>query len=119
MLGLAGCSGGSMDGMGAIGSTGAGPVGLSGASAEGRTDLETRQACRQRVNEMYEIRNRSEIYAANPSENTPSSANSQVGVPSRGLSSQFAHDQSVADCVRNAGTGAERVDMPPPSPRGR
>lgn len=112
MLALSACSAGSMGGAGAS----SGAVGPSGTAAEGRTDLATQQACRQRVNEMYEVRNRSDIYAANPAENSPSSAYSLAGVPSRGLSDQFAYGRSVAECERNAGTGAQRVDTPPPPP---
>jgi hypothetical protein len=64
---------------------------------------------------MYDIRDRGDIYAANPSSNTPYSANSYAGVPSRGLSGQFAYDEAVAACEHNALTGAD-IDTPPPAP---
>jgi hypothetical protein len=65
---------------------------------------------------MYEQRDRSRIYAANSSANTPYSANSSVGVPSQGLSGQFAYDQTIAECERNSGTGAQLPDNPTASP---
>jgi hypothetical protein len=101
ILALSACSGGPLGGR-----TSSDAVGPSGTAAAGPTDLATQQACRRRVNEMYDIRDRGDIYAANPSVNTPFSANYQAGVPSRGLSSQFAYEQSLADCERNATNGA-------------
>jgi hypothetical protein len=101
MLALSACSGGPLGGLfGGHASSDA--VGPSGAAGPGPVDLATQQACRRRVNEMYEIRDRGDIYAANPSSNTPSSANSEVGVPSRGLASQFAYERSRADCERDS-----------------
>jgi hypothetical protein len=114
MLALSACSAGSM-GPGDFGA-----VGPSGDAGQTRTDLATQSACRQRANEMYEQRDRSRIYAANSAENTPYSANSSVGVPSRGLSGQFAYDQTIAECERNTGTGASLPDNPvTPPPRVR
>jgi len=85
-------------------------VGPSGAaSAGGGANLATQQACRQRANEMYEQRNRADLYSASPSTNTPYSGNSYVGVPSRGLSGEFAYGQTVAECERNAATGGPAV----------
>jgi hypothetical protein len=106
LLALSACSSGSLGG---------GPGGFTGASSGPGPDIATQQACRQRVNEMYEVRDRGDIYAANPSSNTPSSANSYVGVPSRGLSSQFAYEKSVAECEHNSLNGAD-IDNPPPAP---
>ncbi|MGA3002351.1 MAG: hypothetical protein ABSE20_11525 [Acetobacteraceae bacterium] len=110
LLALAACSAGPMGG------AGDNAVGPSGSAAEGNTDLATQQACRQRVNEMYEVRNRGDIYTANPSVNSPFSANYQPDVPSRGLSNQFAYDQSLAECERNSANGAEGSTMAPPPP---
>jgi hypothetical protein len=90
--------------------------------AVGGPDLATQQACRQRVNEMYEVRNRGDIYSPNPSVNSPFSANYQPDVPTRGLSNQFAYGQSVAECEHNNVNGAERPAIqppPPPAVRGR
>lgn len=116
MLALTACSAGPLGGSGSGGDV----VGPSGMASEGPTDLATQQACRQRVNEMFEIRDRGDVYAANPTTNTPYSANSSVGVPSHGLSNQFAYDQTVAECERNArnGTGPELIPPPVPSPSG-
>lgn len=91
-------------------------VGPSGPAAAGNTDLATQQACRRRVNEMYETRSRGEIYASNPSVNSPFSANYESGIPSRGLSNQFAYDQSVTECEHNAANGADRPAVAPPPP---
>jgi hypothetical protein len=111
MLALSACS---------AGSSGSSAVGPSGDAGQSRPDLATQTACRQRANEMYEQRDRSRIYAANSAENSPSSANSYVGVPSRGLSEQFAYDQTISECERNTGTGAQLPDNPvAPPPRGR
>jgi hypothetical protein len=102
---LPGCSAGPMGGD---------AVGPSGPA--GRADLATQHACRARVNEMYETRNRADIYAPNSMANSPYSANSQVGVPSTGLSSRFAYEQSVAECERNAVSDAGDAAVPPASP---
>jgi hypothetical protein len=91
-------------------------VGPSGTAASSQADLATQQACRQRVNEMYEVRDRGAIYTPNPSVNTPFSANYQPDVPSRGLSNQFSYDQSVAECEHNAATGADSSPLPLPAP---
>jgi hypothetical protein len=116
LLTLAACSAGSMGGAGDS------VPGPSGVAAAGNTDLATQQACRQRVNEMYEVRNRGDIYTANPSVNSPFSANYQPDVPSRGLSNQFAYDQSLVECEHNATNGAEGPTIapsPPPAAKGR
>jgi hypothetical protein len=106
LMALSSCSAGPMGGAG--GSV----VGPSGAAAQGQANLETQQACRQRANEIFDQRNRGDIYAANPSVNTPYSANYQPGITSRGLPGQFAYEQTQADCERN---GA-RVDTAAPAP---
>jgi hypothetical protein len=99
LLALSGCSVGGMGGFAGD------AVGPSGTAAERRTDLETQQACRDRTNEMYEQRDRAQIYAPASSVNTPFSANYQPDVPSRGLSNQFAYERTRAECER-AGIGA-------------
>jgi hypothetical protein len=113
-LALAACSAGPMGG---ISDEAVGPSG----PATGQTSLATQQACRQRINEMYEVRDRGAIYTPNPSVNTPFSANYQPDVPSRGLSNQFAYDQNVAECEHNAETGANSTAVPPspPAAKGR
>jgi hypothetical protein len=114
MLALSACSAGPM------GSSESSAVGPSGDPGQSRTDLAAQAACRQRANEMYEQRDRSRIYGANSTANTPYSANSSVGVPSQGLSGQFAYDETIAECERNTGTGAQLPDnsgVPPPRVR--
>jgi hypothetical protein len=116
LLALVACSAGPMGG------ASDNAVGPSGPAAGGGADLATQQACRQRVDEMYEVRNRGDIYTSNPSVNSPFSANYQPDVPSRGLSNQFAYGQSVAECEHNTANGAEgRIIAPasPPAAKGR
>nr|WP_294521188.1 hypothetical protein [uncultured Rhodopila sp.] len=81
-------------------------------TAQQQADAQTAAACRQRANEIFDRQNRGAIYAANPSTNSPFSANFTGDNPSRGLSQQFAHDRQVSDCIRNSGTGAERSQPP-------
>jgi hypothetical protein len=108
LLTLTACSAGSLNPGG-----GSYAIGPSGAGARGQPSLATQQACRQRTSEIFEKRNRPEIYAANPSLNSPFSANFQPDVPSRGLSTQFAYEQTAAECERNAGTASSRTDTLP------
>ncbi len=76
----------------------------------------TQAACRQRVNEMYERRNRAEIYAPNPAMNSPYSGGYQSGLSTRALSSQFDYDRTLRECERNSGTGEDRSQAPVPPP---
>jgi hypothetical protein len=114
LLGLAACSSGPLgSGGGPPSYSAVGPSGDAGAmGGDGRTSLDTQMACRQRVNEMYDRRNRAEIYAANPSVNTPQSANYASGISSRGLSNQFGYEQTIAECERNAGTATGPIAAP-------
>ncbi len=107
---LSACSAGSMGGS-------APTVEPNGVVIDGSTDLATQQACRERVNEMYNIRERGEIYAPASAVNTPYSSNYEAGVPSRGLSNQFAYGQSLAECERNArnGSGPTLTPAAPPA----
>jgi hypothetical protein len=109
LLALAACSAGPMGGASDS------AVGPSGPASTGGADLATQQACRQRVNEMYEVRNRGDIYSSNSSVNTPYSASYQSGVPTRGLSNQFAYDESLAECEHNTANGAEGPTVAPPA----
>lgn len=111
-LTLSACSAGSLGG-----GSSSSAVGPSGTAADQRATLATQAACRDQVNQMYEIRDRAEIYSPNPSVNTPFSANYQPDVPSRGLSQQFGYDQARADCEHSAATGG--TDAPPPPATGR
>ena len=108
MLALGGCSAGSL----APGGSSA-----SGPAADSRTDLATQTACRTRANEMYDRRNRAEIYSANSTMNSPFSANYQPGTTNQGLAERFSFEQMVSECIRNAGTGPERPVPPAPQAR--
>jgi hypothetical protein len=109
MLALSACSAGSM---GASGDA----VGPSGTAAERRTDLATQEACRSRVNEMYERRDRADIYVPASSVNTPYSANYEAGVTSRGLANQFDFERTLAECERDSGTAVDPMVAPAPAP---
>lgn len=103
MLALSGCSAGSL---------GSGGSGASSTALDGTVSVATQAACRQRVNEMYERRNRVDIYAANSAVNSPYSAGYQSGLSSRALSGQFDFERTLRECERNSGTGAERPMTP-------
>jgi hypothetical protein len=107
MLVLSGCSAGSMS---------------SGGS--GQADMATHVACAERVNQIYDARDREDIYAANPSMNSPFSANYQAGVSSRGLANEFEYRRMQTDCEHDSGpAAAEQSDTPvttvAPAPKGR
>jgi hypothetical protein len=71
-------------------------------------DQQTRVACQKRAEQAYDQQNRGAIYSPSSPVNTPYSANYFPESSEGGLSSLFAHEQMVSDCVRNTGTGAER-----------
>ena len=62
LLALSGCDSGPLSSSGGPSYSAVGP---SGVAAQSRSDLETRDACRERANEMYDKRGRAEIYAPN------------------------------------------------------
>lgn len=114
LLAVAGCSAGGLT------PRGSGPASFGpDAAANNRSNLATQVACRQRVNEIYDRRNRAEIYAANGTVNSPFSSGYQSGLASRGLGDQFAYGQTLSDCERTAGTGSERSVAAPPVIKGR
>jgi len=84
------------------------------ASGQAQADAETRAACQQRAEQAYDQRNRAEIYSPPATVNTPYSANFVPATSDRGLSDLFAHDRMVSDCVRNTGTGTERIPASAP-----
>ena len=86
-------------------------------TGQAQADAETRAACRQRAEAVYDQQNRGQIYSPLPSVNSPFSANYLPDQPDRGLSQLYAHDKLVSDCVRNNGTGAERSQPRPAVPR--
>jgi hypothetical protein len=87
-----------------------------GAGGETHADAATQAACRQRADQIYNQQNRGDIYRPLEAVNTPSSAGYAPGATDRGLSELFARDQTIRDCVRNTGTGAERSEEPPSGP---
>lgn len=109
VLMLAACSAGPMG-------PGSGAVGPSGDAGRQSAARETQDACRTRVNEMYDRRDRADIYAANPWNSTPYSAGYQSGISSRGLANQFDYERTRLECERITGTGAERSAPSPAAP---
>lgn len=86
------------------------------SGGQARADAQTRAACEQRAEQVYEQQNRAEIYSPPSPVNTPYSANYLPDSSTRGLSDLFAHDRMISDCVRNTGTGAERDEPDVPRP---
>jgi len=75
-------------------------------SGQARADAETAAACRQRAEQVYDIRHRDVIYSPLPQVDSPFASNYRPGaVPSENLSALHEHDQLITDCIRN--TGAE------------
>lgn len=102
-VGLAACET-PQGGMGGMGAT---------STGDARTDAAILAACRQRANEVYDRRNRAEIYAPQYGGNSPLSGTyTDVGV-NRGLSAQFAFEQMVRDCVRTANITGGSAGAPP------
>jgi predicted small lipoprotein YifL len=88
------------------------------ASGQARANAETAAACRQRADEVYNMRHRDTIYAPPSEVNTPFSANYQPGVQDRGLSAIFERDSMVSDCERNIGAEGDRTPEQGASPPG-
>ncbi len=79
------------------------------SSGDAKADAAVLQACRQRANEVYDRRNRAEIYAPQYGGNSPLSGGyTDVGI-NRGLSAQFSFEQMVRDCVRQSNVSGERA----------
>ncbi|HYZ21102.1 MAG TPA: hypothetical protein VE690_02990 [Rhodopila sp.] len=83
-------------------------------TGQAQADAETRVACEQRAEAVYNQQNRADIYSPAPSVNTPFSANYLPGQSDRGLSQLFAHDRLVSDCIRNKGSTPLPAPAPPP-----
>jgi hypothetical protein len=102
-----------------------GAVAVSGCqtrpvTGQAEADAQTRAACRQRAEQIYETQNRGAIYGAPMQVNTPQSGNYTPVVTDRGLADLFANNRLIDDCIRNTGTGAE-VSQPagnPTTPKG-
>ncbi len=82
------------------------------ATGQAEADAQTRAACRQRAEQIYDVQNRGAIYSAPSQVNTPQSGNYTPVVSDRGLSELFANNRLVDDCIRNTGTGAEVSSAP-------
>jgi hypothetical protein len=78
-------------------------------TAASRANQATVAACRTRAEDIYVSQNRDLIYR-NDTSSTPYSAGPNTGIPTHGLSSLFANQQVVDDCVRNTGAQAPRDD---------
>lgn len=109
MLALTGCSAGSSG-------PSANAVGPSGDAGRLSAARETQDACRARANELYDRRDRAEIYTASPWNNTPYSSAYQSGISSRGLARQFDYERTRLECETITGTGADRTPAPPAAP---
>lgn len=82
-------------------------------TGQARANAETVAACRQQAEQVYEIRNRADIYRPPPAIDTPSSgAYAPAGMNDRRLSDLYTHDQLINDCVRNTGTQTYRGQQP-------
>ena len=91
-------------------------------TSQQRADQAVIAACRQRAEEVYQRQNRAQLYQSGNSV-TPYSAAPTTGLPTQGLSTLYAHDQLVEDCIRNTGTQTQRgagsagpAESPQPAP---
>jgi hypothetical protein len=78
-------------------------------SSANRASQATLAACRHRAEDVYVSQNRDLIYQ-NDTSSTPYSAGPNTGIPTHGLSSLFANQREVDDCVRNTGSQEPRDD---------
>jgi hypothetical protein len=91
-------------------------------SAQSLANAQTAAACRQRADQVYNMRHRDTIYSPPADVNTPFSAGYAPGEEDRGLSRLFERDSMVSDCVRNTGAEGDRTPeseqgtLPPPGP---
>jgi hypothetical protein len=79
---------------------------------QGGMDAAVLDACRQRANEIYDRQNRAAIYAPQSGVNSPLSGNYVESALTRGLSSQFAHEQLIRECIRTANVTSGRGEVP-------
>jgi hypothetical protein len=81
------------------------PVG----SPQAQADAATMAACRQRADQVYNVRHRDTIYAAAPNVNVPSSGSYAPGAEDQNLAGIFERDSMLSDCVRNTGVEGDRT----------
>jgi hypothetical protein len=80
-------------------------------SGQARADAETVAACRERAEQVYDIRHRGDIYSPPPQVDTPFSSNYAPGTPDQTLAALHEHDELINDCVRNTGTETNRSNQ--------
>lgn len=90
---------------------------LPPTTSDARENAATMAACRQRAEQVYDIRHRDAIYAMQSGANSPYSASYVPGVPERGLSQLYEQDTMVSDCVRNTGVEGDRTPDQAPAPQ--
>jgi hypothetical protein len=79
-------------------------------SGQARADAETAAACRQRAEQVYDIRHRGDIYSPLPQVDSPFASNYAPGLPDdRNLAALHEHDQLITDCIRNTGAETSRT----------
>jgi hypothetical protein len=94
-----------------------GPVAPGVEVPAGGSALQTQIACRDRVNQIYTQRDRTEIYRPASTVNTPFSSDYQPGITSRGLADQYEYERTRSDCERNTGSGPNEADVTRPPGR--
>lgn len=88
-------------------------------SPQAQANAETAAACRQRADEVYNVRHRDTFYPTPSEMNTPSSADYAPGMEDRNLSEIFERDSMVSDCERNIGAEGDRTpEQGTPTPPG-
>ena len=95
----------------------AGPGGPAPGSPQAQANAQTAEACRQRADEVYNMRHRDTIYAPPADVNAPFSGSYAPGSEFRNLSGIYERDSMVSDCERNTGVEGTRTPeqgAPPP-----
>jgi hypothetical protein len=77
------------------------------------TDEATIAACRKYAAEVYNERNRGEIYSVDQT-GLPYSASHLAGNQTNTLAEQYANEKLIEDCIRNTGPGIDRDSPTPP-----
>lgn len=73
-----------------------------------RADAATLAACRDHASQVYNRRNRDQIYTIT-NRDVPFSAGYAPGATDQGLAARYSNDKMVSDCVRNTGTETDRA----------
>jgi hypothetical protein len=81
------------------------------SSGQARADAETVAACRQRAEQVYDLRHRGDIYSPPPQVDAPFASNYAPGTLDQNLSALHEHDQLINDCIRNTGTETNRSNQ--------